>query len=52
MSEAKSGTYVTNGRFPDFASLIRGYALRQLGRDFDDIAVPKHGRYTPAGVRG
>jgi glyoxylase-like metal-dependent hydrolase (beta-lactamase superfamily II) len=28
------------------------HALRQLGRDFDDIAVPKHGRYTPAGMRG
>jgi glyoxylase-like metal-dependent hydrolase (beta-lactamase superfamily II) len=33
---------------------IRGekmrHALRQLARDFDDLAVPKHGRYTPAGM--
>jgi hypothetical protein len=26
------------------------HALRQLARDFDDLAVPKHGRYTPAGM--
>jgi glyoxylase-like metal-dependent hydrolase (beta-lactamase superfamily II) len=28
------------------------HALVQLARDFDDIAVPKHGRYTPAGMQG
>ena len=27
------------------------HALTQLARDFDDIAVPKHGRYTPAHLR-
>jgi glyoxylase-like metal-dependent hydrolase (beta-lactamase superfamily II) len=26
-------------------------ALRQLAREFDDIAVPKHGRYAPAEMR-
>jgi glyoxylase-like metal-dependent hydrolase (beta-lactamase superfamily II) len=27
------------------------HALRQLASDFDEVAVPKDGRYTPAAVR-